>query len=316
MRVELTAAVLEMDEPADEISTLLSHFNKNRHSWVIAPQHVKAAESFIERNMAPRRVPTYKKLASMAAKQQHAYRTATAPQPVRITPEDLKEHVEDLDRPAVLVVENDGSDKCFVKAVAKIFGASDILEALDKRWLELGHGGGGDIYRRAREEHGSFRRVRRAAALLDSDRLAPGTPEKNAHRIAELRALGLRVHVLTLREAENYVPNKVLHAVKPIRKSMARLGHLKKLDHAQRGHFDMKYGFMKTNGVPERQRDLFADVDPRTIARLSDGGFGQNLLPAFESMADRLTDTDLSRDVGEAVPDELRALLAMLRDIL
>ncbi|WP_433228954.1 hypothetical protein [Actinomadura formosensis] len=36
MRVELTAALLEMDEPADEISTLLGHSSKSRHSWVIA----------------------------------------------------------------------------------------------------------------------------------------------------------------------------------------------------------------------------------------------------------------------------------------
>jgi hypothetical protein len=315
MRVELTAAVLEMEEPADEISTLLAHFNKKRHSWVIAPQLVRAADAFIERNMAPLRVPAFKQLVRQAAKQQLAYRPSAAQQPVRISPEDLKEHVEDLDRPAVLVVENDGSDKCFVKAVAKIFGASDILAAIDKRWLEFGHGGGTDIYRRAEEEHDSFRRVKRAAALLDSDRLAPGTPEKNAHVIAELRALGLRVHVLTLREAENYLPNKVLRAVKPLRTSSRRLDHLRQLNHDQRGHFDMKHGFKRSKGVPEQQRDLFADVHPRTIAGLEDG-FGQGLLTTFESMADRLTDTDLARDVGEAVPGELRGLLAMLREIL
>lgn len=315
MRVELTVAVLEMEEPTDEISTLLGHFNKSRHSWVIAPQLVRVADSFIERNMAPPRVPAYKQLARKAAKQQHAYRTSAAPQPVRIHPEDLKEHVEDLDRPAVLVVENDGSDRCFVKAVAKIFGASDILDAIEKRWLELGHGGGGDTYRRAQEEHGSFRRIKRVAALLDSDRWVPGTPVKNARRVAELRELGLRVHVLTLREAENYVPNKVLRAVRPFRTSSARLDHLKKLDHDQRGHFDMKHGFKRTNGVPAQQRDLFAEVDARTIAGLEDG-FGQSLLPAFEAMSDRLTDADLARDVGEAVPDELRGLLAMLREIL
>lgn len=315
MRVELTVAVLEMDEPADEISTLLGHFNKRRHSWVVDPRLVTAIDAFIERNMAPPRVPVYKQLARNAAKQQLAYRARAAPQPVQISPEDLKEHVDDLDRPAVLVVENDGSDRSFVKAIAKIFKATDILEALDKRWLEIGHGGGGDIYRRAREEHESFRRVKRAAALLDSDRWTPGTAEKNAHHIAKLRALGLRLHVLTLREAENYVPNKVLHAVKPVRTSSTRLGHLKKFDHAQRGHFDMKHGFRKTNGVPTQQRELYAQVDSRTIDGL-ENGFGQSLLPAFESMADRLTEADLARDVGEAVPDELRALLAMLREIL
>lgn len=211
-------------------------------------------------------------------------------------------------------MENDRSDKSFVKAVARIFKAQDILEAIDKRWLELGHGGGGDTYRRAQEEHDSFRRVKRAAALLDSDRLAPGTPEKNAHRIAELRALGVRIHVLTLREADNYVPNRVLHAERPFRLSSARLDHLKKLDHDQRGHFDMKHGFKKTNGVPEQQRELFAFVDSKTINGLQDG-FGQGLLTAFESMSDRLTDADLARDIGEDVPGELRGLLAMLREI-
>lgn len=315
MRVELTAAVLETDEHAEEVRDLLSHFNKKRHAWVVPPRLAKTAESFIERNVVPRLAPIYKQLVLKASKQQHAYRTSAAPAPVRISPEAVKECVEDLSRPAVLVVENDHSDGMFVRGIARLFRDSDILEAVEKRWLEIEHGGGTDTYRRARDKYESFPRVKRAATLLDSDRWAPGTPAKNADRIAELRALGVRVHVLTLREAENYVPNKVLHAVKPIRTSSARLDHLKKLDHAQRGHFDMKYGFRKTKGVPEKQRELFASTPPKVLTGL-DSGFGQNILKVFESMADRLSEADLARDVGEDVPGELRGLLAMLREIL
>ncbi|GAA4239993.1 hypothetical protein GCM10022254_63030 [Actinomadura meridiana] len=315
MRVELTAAVLETDEHAEEVCDLLRHFNKKRHAWVVPPQLARTAESFIERNLAPQLAPTYKQLALKASKQQHAYRTPTASVPVKIWPEIIKECVEDLGRPAVLVVENNHSDGLFVKGIAKLFKASDILEAVEKRWLEIEHGGGGDTYRRAREKHESFHRVKRAATLLDSDRWAPGTPAKNAHRIAELRELGLGVHVLTLREAENYVPNNVLHAVKPIRTSLARLDHLKQLDHDQRGHFDMKHGFRKTSGVPEQQQQLFAGTRPQVIRGL-DQGFGQNILEVFEAMADHLSEDDLARNVGEDVPGELRGLLAMLREIL
>ncbi|GLZ09541.1 hypothetical protein Acsp03_70070 [Actinomadura sp. NBRC 104412] len=315
MRIELAAAVFETDEHAEEVLTLLSLFRKGRHAWVVPPRLTATAASFIERHMTDLRAPVYKQLMRKAATLQHVYRAPTASKPVRISPEDVKEHVEDLGRPAVLVVENNRSDGMFVKAVAKIFGARDVLKALDDRWLVIEHGGGTDIYRRAQEEHVSFRRCSRAATLLDSDRLAPGTPEKNADRIAELRALGVRVHVLTLREAENYVPNKVLHAVKPIRNSSARLTHLKQLDHDQRGHFDMKHGFRKTSGVPEQQRRLFAGTPAKVITGLNDG-FGQHILEVFESMADRLSEADLARDVGEDVPDELRGLLAMLREIL
>jgi hypothetical protein len=151
--------------------------------------------------------------------------------------------------------------------------------------------------------------------LFDSDRWAPGTPEKNLHRIEELRALGVKIHVLTLREAENYIPNRVLRAVKPHRESSVRLAHLKRLTLDQRGHFDMKHGFKKTRGVPEQQQQLFASAPPDALHGL-DEGFGQDLLKIFESMAERLTETDFVQDVGEAVPYELRGLLAMLREIL
>ncbi|MEV4251557.1 hypothetical protein AB0J52_00150 [Spirillospora sp. NPDC049652] len=315
MRVELTAAVLEADEHAEEVLTLLSFFMNGRHAWVVSPGLTTTVTSFIERHMTEQRAPTYKQLMMKAATQQRAYRPSATPDPVRISPEDVRDHVDDLGRPAVLVVENNRSDAMFVRAVAKMFAARDILKALEDRRLVIEHGGGGDTYRRAREEHESFRRCPRAATLLDSDRWAPGTPEKNAPRIAELRKLGVRIHVLTLREAENYAPNRVLHAVKPIHLSSARLVHLKKLDHGQRGHFDMKHGFKKTRGLPKQQQRLFAGTPTRVIKGLDDG-FGENILKVFESMADRLSETDLTRDVGEEVPDELRGLLAMLREIL
>ncbi|MDX3107439.1 hypothetical protein [Nonomuraea angiospora] len=313
MRVELTAAVLKTDVHAEDVIVLLRHFRKGRHEWAVTPLLVDVAESFIDRHV-PQRESAYKQLIRKAA-QQYAYRTTADPPAERISPEDIEDIVEDLNRPAVLVVESNDSDKLFIRAVAKALGALDIIDAIDNDWLAVGHGGGGDTHRRAREEHESFRRIKRAAALFDSDRWAPGTPEKNAHRIQELRMLGIKIHVLTLREAENYIPNRVLRAVKPYRESSVRLSHLRELTLDQRGHYDMKHGFKKTRGIPEQQQQLFAGAPPDALNGL-DQGFGQALLQVFESMADRLTEADFARDVGEAVPDELRGLVAMLREIL
>ncbi|MFI6540840.1 hypothetical protein ACIBHY_50860 [Nonomuraea sp. NPDC050547] len=313
MRVELTPALLELDAHAEEVILLLHHFRKGRHEWAVTPLLVEVAESFIDRHL-PHRGSIYKQLLRKAA-QQYAYRTTADPPIEQVSPEDVEDLVEDLNRPAVLVVESNDSDRRFIRGVAKILGAVDILQAIENQWLIIGHGGGGDTCRRAREEYESFRRVKRAAALLDSDRWAPGTPEKNAHRVQELRALGIKIHVLALREAENYVPNKTLRAVRPHRESSVRLGHLRRLTPDQRGYFDMKHGFKKTQGVPEQQQQLFADAASDVLDGLSEG-FGQDLLKVFESTADRLTEADLARDVGEAVPGELRGLVAMLREIL
>jgi hypothetical protein len=272
-------------------------------------------EEYLDRHL-PLLANSYKELARQSAVQSTAYLAGGAMSVVKVSPDNLDDHVEDLGLPAVVVVENDASDGCFLRAIAHVFGGQDILRAIERHWLIVGHGGGGDTYRRAEEEHKKFRRLRRVAVLFDSDRMAPGDLEKNKNRIDELRKRGIYVHVLQLREAENYLPNKLLRSTRPHRESSIRIKLLKQLSYDQRGHFDMKYGFGKTGGIPASQEKLFGNLSDRTIAGLMDG-FGKDVIKLLaEAPARTLTEVDFENDVGAGVPDELRSIIKLLQKIV
>jgi hypothetical protein len=182
-------------------------------------------------------------------------------------------------------------------------------------WLVIDNGGGlAGACRRAREEREKFRLIPRVAALFDSDRMVPASSEK-AHALAErLRGHDILVHVLEFREAENYIPNRVLHTLKPYHLIHPRIDALKRLSHEQRGHFDMKRGFDRTSGVPDSQKVLFAGVPSQVIAMLGQG-FGSNVIEELGERADALGEADFA-GLGPDVCRELRSILEMLRKIV
>ncbi|GAA1265528.1 hypothetical protein GCM10009677_16980 [Sphaerisporangium rubeum] len=314
MRVEIAAAIFVGDDHAHGALRLLALFVRGRHVWAVDPRDVPVLDVFLDRQV-PCLADSYRDLARLSAVQFGAYAVDDASPPVRVSPDDLDDHVADLELPAVVVVENSGSDGSFLKALFSLFGGRELLKAMDENWLIVGHGGGGDTYRRAEEEHSRFRRLDRVAVVFDSDRMSPGDPVKNAARIEQVRKRVPHVHVLRLREAENYLPNKLLRCARPYRESSTRIDFLKRLSFDQRGHFDMKNGF-GPNGVPVTQEALYDGVSPRTIAGLTNG-FGRDVIRLFEEDAAKtLTDADFENDVGTGVPDELRGIVAMLRKIV
>jgi hypothetical protein len=230
-----------------------------------------------------------------------------------VTATNLHDHVFDLDRPAVLAVEDNDSDGCFIASIVGAFGARDLQLAISEGWLILAHGGGNaGACRRAREEHAKFRRLRRVAVLLDSDREIPGEATKSHHQAQALDQKGIFVHVLELREAENYIPNKALQRLKPYRDSSRKLDALKALTPSQRGHFDMKRGFGKSSWT--KQADLYGDVTPRNVFALRDG-FGNNVMKILAAQMGNLSESDFTT-VGPCVAEELHRILAMLRKIV
>lgn len=313
MRVELTGAVLETDAHAEEILRLLQHFKVGRHEWTVNPLVTDTIAAYIERNV-PKLAPGYLALMEEAA-EEYAYTTPGDPSPVRISPEDVEDHVEDLGRPAVVMVENDATDGGFIRAIALVFEDADILKAIDRDWLVIDHGGGGgDTIRRARDKRARFRRLTRVAVLLDSDRMAPDEPSKHEPAVEDLRARGIRVHVLGLRESENYIPDKCLRKLPSQQPAATTANALARLSKEQRGHYDMKSGF-KRGKVSRPQRSLFGDLAPQVLRDLA-GGFGPKTINCLMDHAHLLTEEDFRADVGAGVPDELRGLLAMLREIL
>lgn len=266
---------------------------------------------YVETHVPPL-AATYASLAEKSAIAA-AYAVPCASPVLRIGLGDLRDHVADLERPAYVAVENDHSDGCFIRAVATAFRARDIIQALENDWLVIEHGGGqGDVPRRVAALGARFRRVPRLVVIVDSDRMVPGVSGKG-DRVAELlKEQGVNVHVLHLREAENYVPNRVLATLGKRRETYRRLDALKRLTPDQRGHFDMKHGFRA--GIPEAQATLYADLPAGVMTRLS-SGFGERVLESLAAQADALDETDFE-GVGPGVAEELRSILAMLREIV
>src|SRR5262249_13891263 len=111
------------------------------------------------------------------------------------------------------IVEDQDSDGCFIRVLARVLQADQVLRALSQGWLEIEHGGGGSLAKVAESAVGRYRRLVRVAALLDSDRMVPGQRTNSHEKADRLRLLGVLVHVLELREAENYVPNRILRTI-------------------------------------------------------------------------------------------------------
>lgn len=310
MRVELTSEIFATSAHLQDVTALLRLFSQGRHDWTLPPGMLDVAAGYLELHLSGL-AQVYKELAQEAATQL-AYNTAGSSTQVVVSIESISDHVADLEKPAVLVVENDSADKGFVVAIMRVFDAPDLLIAIDRGWLVVDHGGGSSIYRLAEETHQGYRRLVRTAALLDSDRLQPNTPAKNADRIEEVRKAGVLVHVLELREAENYLPNLLLNAHRPYREMHPKLTLLKSFTPDQRGYFDMKKGFH--NGVPAEQSQLFAGVHPRVISGLT-SGFGGNVIELFKIDGPTLTENDFAK-LGPNVQDELKSVVAMLRKIL
>ena len=138
----------------------------------------------------------------------------------------------------------------------------------------------------------------------------------SSHRKAErLAQVGVVVHVLELREAENYVPNRVLRHPGRFGDGLLKAELLLRLTPEQRGHFDMKNGFgPASRPVPVEQAILFGRLDPATLTGLR-GGFGKDLLRRMADGCPELTEQDFT-SLGAEVAAELRSLLATVTSVI
>ncbi|MCK2213030.1 hypothetical protein MF672_004350 [Actinomadura sp. ATCC 31491] len=321
MRVELAGGAFTEDR-FELIVTLIRLFAESRHEWVVTPDQFEIVRAYFQEH-APTRAQAYALMAQKGAvSQAWSAGPATLRPVVSVTYDSMPDHVEDLTRPARLVVENQEGDGAFVLALAHVFEAGQVIRAHGNRWLEFVQGGGsGEVPKVVASEAATFRRVKRVAFLFDSDRMVPGEASKHEKAVAALGELGVPGHVLRFREAENYVPNRVLAAIAgPRRELAARIDALKKLDPHQRGHFDFKHGFWDRKkacpAVPDAQKDLYAPLPDHVMAALRNG-FGENLTVILEreARAGKLKEADFEA-LGPEVVAELKGLLALLQEII
>lgn len=316
MRIEFDIEIFTKDAPVPPVISLLECVTAGRHDWVADPETLDAADSYF-RVHVPTMRSGYSELGRKGAVDA-SWRPVTGNDArVRIMLDDVADVAADLCRSAVLVIEDQQSDGCFVRSIARVFARNRILTALKNDWLVLRHAGGERIVNVAEADRLTFRRLVRVVALLDSDRWLPHQRTVSHDKADQLRRMGVQVHVLELREAENYVPNRILHAVGRPSESSRRLDSLKRLTPEQRGHYDMKHGFRQRGGavaVRGEQRELFRDLDKDTMHGLAEG-FGSKLLAMLERECGRLALGDFTA-LGNTIVAELTGLLSMIDSVI
>ncbi|MGP3733903.1 hypothetical protein ACTWJ9_11845 [Streptomyces sp. GDS52] len=299
---------------------------------------MEAVHAFLERHV-PVLAQIYLLLAQKASMAQawapHGGTTGV----VRVTGETLAADIRDLERPAVLVVENAIYDWQMIEALARLLGCEDVVDAKEDSRLGVYNGGGKDgATRHAVDQAAQFSRTKRVVLVIDSDSFHPTDRTAN-HEKAEVAAReGVNSHVLSFREMENYIPNRVL-ARQPKKtvgmSSMAkRLESLKNFSTEQRAHFDMKHGFKgkpqkgpdrkgrhsgkvgATYVIPTRHGDLYEEVAEQDLITLQDG-FGTDLPDLFlqEVMRGGISDRDLD-GLGPGAKQELQSMFETIRGVI
>jgi hypothetical protein len=345
MRVEIPIDLLrdrEGNENAELVLKLISFFREARHDWILSPRHVDVVNEFCQRHI-PTLAQAYLLLAQKASGMAHAWapRGASAGV-VRVTSETLEGDIRDLERSAVLVVENAIYDWQMIEALAHLLGCEDIVDAKKRSRLDVYNGGGKDgASRHAVDQVAKFTRTKRVVLVIDSDSFWPGE-RTNSHKQADAVVReGGNSHVLSFREMENYIPNRVL-ARQP-RNSGAQVGmakrleSLKKLSAEQRAHFDMKHGFKgkprkapessrrkprhsgkvgKTYYIPSQQNDLYEGVDKQDLINLQEG-FGTDLPGLFLNAVRHggISEKDLG-GLKLGATQELRLMLDKIRSVI
>lgn len=316
MRVELAPEVFHTPDSLMDLLQLIRCFTAGRHDWVAEPAVIDLAYSYFTKQ-APSIASVTSDLATKGTVAAQAW-TPSVEQTrvVKVDARDLRSYTEDLSRPAILVVEDQESDGFFVSAVAKVFGFDRVETALRRGWLEIQHGGGsGGVPKVTMIAVQRFSVCTRVAALLDSDRFVPGTHTRSHDKAKELSTSDVVVHVLELREAENYVPNKVLAASASQKDAHKKLNALKQLTSDQRGYLDMKRGFPPQGGAFHSEHgDLYQGLDARVLSVLC-GGFGASLLKRLYEMRDHLRERDFE-SAGPGVVHELRVLLGKIASVI
>jgi hypothetical protein len=312
MRVELATEVFTRPDPEpSEITAvlrLLATFDEGRHDWVIDTLAADDVADYLPRHH-PTLADTYAAMARMAAVRSDAWTgTSQADTVVVVSRADLLDHADDLCRAAVVVVENLPNDRYFLTTVIHVFGPEKLREAVHRNWLEFRHSGGADpVPVVAEQEAANFRRVIRVVALFDSDSYTADQVSRHRDKARRLLDQQIDAHILLRREAENYVPDRVLREIGHHGRAADKVALLNRMLPHQRGYIDIKNGL--SGPVKPEQATMVASLDQDI--REGFGGFGGGVLKQMYELRHRLTEAAFVAMDAEAA-DDLRKLLALI----
>lgn len=315
MRVELTSDALADPAAVTAVLNLLSCFVDGRHDWAANDADVEALVNYLRVSAPAMSAVAVTLLGEKAITADGWTGTNTHVTTVTVTATTLEAAAHDLCQAALLVVENLHADRRFVESVAWIFGATRIVRAFEQGWLRPHHsGGGGDMPRVVAEARRHFRSTVRIVALADSDRHLPTDTADIETRLASAVEDGVTVHVLLLREAENYLPDKVLAQRRQCSHTLAAVRQL--VPH-QRGYYDMKKGFGPPDQsvkIPRHQQSLYESLPPQTRSDLR-GGFGREILEQLHEHKGTLRPDDFAA-IDPTVEQDLRILLSKIDRVI
>jgi hypothetical protein len=244
--------------------------------------------------------------------------------------------------PLMLLVENWQNDYAFLRRLARPSWRSALDEALDKGWLDVGHGGGLPEIRKRLEAlktasdddvGGWVRRLRLWVMFdRDADRRDRSKPSVESERVRGLcEALRspwpVAAHQLHRRSIENYLPKGSLFKWANQARGRELTSRRRKVEaffdaamsDTMRHYFNMKKGFLgdldgRTVGDDRESRRALRDSEldnlfrglPSTCRRHLRDGFGNNIGELFKDRK-MVHDQWLAREVPKDERDELPA---------
>jgi hypothetical protein len=281
---------------------------EQRHSWLPTPPVAETACRFLE-----------VKAAGLASWSEYVLNAATASvwqgadqispttptSPVTVTASNVADLAMELGQPAVIVVENERNDGGVLRAVFAAYEPK-IHAALQKRWLEIGHGGGADQPHVAAAAAKRFKHVCRVMVVKDNDDRIP-LQAMAAEDLAAWPSTEPLEHVWWRHEIENYLPDAALER-SPHPQAADLLRHLRALSTREQGLIDMK------DGLKSGPASIGSSLPPDG-RRLWRNGYGKLLPKPLVSDDLRLTVDDF-RALGEDVHRELLHLLDKIKRVL
>ncbi|WP_261556238.1 hypothetical protein [Frankia tisae] len=318
MRITTDPTLFLNDDLFEELIALMRLVRDARHHWDVDPESARLAGDYFDR-FAPLAAQGYRQLMQKSVTA-GAYLPPAGRHRPRITAESARVSIRDLERSALIVLENQESDGTFLRAVFRAFGRADLIDALESGAMAFRHaGGGGVMFKKiAMEAAREYGVIVRVCGVLDSDRLVP-VVRTSAHRDADQSGdHGVTVLVLELREVENYIPPAALEPL------LARPGvdgaaaALARLNSEQRGYYDMKKGFGATDTKPAAvkpaQADLFAELGQEQVHELG-RGLGEKIINCLKRRDLVLTAADFE-GVAPGARAEFDKLFAMIDEVL
>lgn len=204
-----------------------------------------------------------------------------------------------LRAPLRVLVENRQNDGAFLQTVAPRPWREKLRQAIQRRWIELEHGGGADMQARlatlTREE------ALRLWAMFDSDAREPGKPSELSERLCgTCHQQKVPYHRLQRRSIENYLPVKALESWaytggrnrrSSRRRIVAAFSHMQP---EQRHHYNMKGGFERDRRSPGSK------IPPMYDEHLENPdlqhGFGNDIADLFQERTFPLREEWLAKD--------------------